>query len=86
MVIAGKTTTQAADMLSAPTARPPSRSTTTAKARTTASATGASASHRRPGTGRRDAAAARAGAGANRAAFGVRSRVDTFAAVSCLEC
>src|SRR5690242_6447436 len=82
MVMAGKPTTQASDMLSAPTARPPSRSTTTASVRTSASATGASASHRRALARGRTAPLGPVATRPRVAESVVGSRIDTFAAVS----
>src|SRR4051794_41423994 len=79
MVIAGKTRTQATGMLSAPTARPPSRSTTTANVRTRASASGASASQRRAAR-RAAGVAARGATAASGAESVVGSRIDMSAA------
>src|SRR5881296_2429194 len=82
ITIAGNPSIHAAESESAPTKRPPSRSTTTASARTSASASGARASQRRAvicrptGPGR-----AAATAGAVAAESEVRSRTDTSAAV-----
>ena len=75
IVIAGKPTIHHDESASAPTARPPIRSTTTASVRTTPSANGASASHLRAGM--RRAGSDRAARSAIGVESVVGSRIDT---------